>query len=103
ALREFNVTGIDVAAIAKEKEFQSRSGRRYAPERIFLPGQKNPIVFPPSSKVLHLLQRVRDEAHRFGITRHRKSRGKRAIESELARIPGVGPKRQKLLIERFGA
>ncbi|MFH1016950.1 MAG: excinuclease ABC subunit UvrC [Pseudomonadota bacterium] len=100
--REIGIGDVDLASIAKEKEFRSRSGRTYAPERIFLPGQKNPIVFPSASPVLHLMMRVRDEAHRFGITRHRKSRGKKALESILNRIPGVGPRRLRALIRFFG-
>jgi excinuclease ABC subunit C len=102
-LREAGVSGVELVSIAKEKELVSRSGKKYAPERIFLPGQKNPLVFAPSSPVLHLLQRVRDEAHRFGITRHRRSRGKSALASILRRIPAVGPSRQKALVRALGS
>ncbi len=101
-VREIGIQDMDLASIAKEKELRSRSGTKYAPERIFLPGRKNPIVFPSASPVLHLLMRVRDEAHRFGITRHRKSRGKKSLQSVLLRVPGIGPHRLKVLIRFFG-
>jgi excinuclease ABC subunit C len=103
ALAEAAAEGFAVISIAKEKELVSRTGRKYAPERLFLPGQKNPLVFVPSSPVLHLLQRVRDEAHRFGITRHRRARNRNALQSILGRIPGVGPKRQRSLLKELGS
>lgn len=86
---------IPILSIAKEKEA--------APERLFLPGQKNPIVYPKSSPLLHLLQRVRDEAHRFGITRHRRARSKKTLQSVLGRVPGVGLKRQRSLLKNLGS
>lgn len=92
---------IPVMSIAKEKELVSRSGTKYAPERLYLPGQKNPIVLLPSSPVLHLFQRIRDEAHRFGIENHRRRRSKETIHSLLKQIPGVGPKKQRLLLSTF--
>ncbi|MFH1263392.1 MAG: excinuclease ABC subunit UvrC [Pseudomonadota bacterium] len=95
ALREAGMTDLPIASIAKEREAQ--------PDRIFLPGQKNPILFPRSSPVLHLLQGVRDEAHRFGITRHRRARSRATIGSVLNRIPGIGPKRQRALLRAFGS
>ncbi len=102
-LRELNIVDVPVASLAKERELISRSGRKFAPERVFLPQQKNPIVFPSSSPLLHLLQRVRDESHRFGITRHRKARNRTTLASELTRIPGVGPGRQKILLKSLGS
>ncbi|MCB0309434.1 MAG: excinuclease ABC subunit UvrC [Bdellovibrionales bacterium] len=102
-LKDLNIEGIDVMSIAKEKELKTRSGKKYSPERFFFPGRKNAIVLEASSKILHLLMRVRDEAHRFGITRHRQSRKKSTLQSILARIPGVGPTRQKRLLTHFGS
>lgn len=61
----------------------------------------NPIVLVPSSPVLHLFQRIRDEAHRFGIENHRRRRSKETIHSLLKQIPGVGPKKQRLLLTAF--
>lgn len=72
-------------------------------ERIFLPGRKNPVTFRDNSPVLFLLQRLRDEAHRFAISYHRRLRGQGSQRSRLAEIPGIGPKRQKQLLRHFGS
>ncbi|MBM2810030.1 MAG: uvrC [Chloroflexi bacterium] len=72
-------------------------------EEVFLPGRSDPLVLPRDSAGLFLLQRVRDEAHRFAITYHRQSRGKGAIRSSLDEVPGVGPKRKRALLQRFGS
>lgn len=72
-------------------------------EEIFLPSRGDPVVLPRDSAALFLLQRVRDEAHRFAITYHRASRGKGALKSSLDEIPGVGPKRKRALLRRFGS
>jgi len=72
-------------------------------EEVFLPGRSDPIVLPRDSAGLFLLQRVRDEAHRFAITYHRASRGRGALRSSLDEIPGVGPKRKRALLQRFGS
>ena len=70
-------------------------------EEIVLPGEKESLLLPRSSPALHLIQRLRDEAHRFGITHHRKLRGKKSISSQLETIAGVGPKRRKALLSAF--
>ena len=72
-------------------------------EEIYLPGQETPIVLDKRSNALHLVQRVRDEAHRFGITHHRMLRGKAGIASELSAIPGIGEKRKVALLRAFGS
>ncbi|MBI4226850.1 MAG: excinuclease ABC subunit C, partial [Candidatus Omnitrophica bacterium] len=72
-------------------------------EHLFLPGRSEPIVLPPTSRALHLLQRVRDEAHRFAIGYHRHLRGRRALRSALDEIPGVGPRRRQDLLVQFGS
>jgi excinuclease ABC subunit C len=72
-------------------------------EEIYLPGQDTPIVLDKRSNALHLVQRVRDEAHRFGITHHRMLRGKAGIASELSAIPGIGEKRKVALLRAFGS
>ncbi len=72
-------------------------------EEIFLPGRQDPILLDKRATALHLIQHVRDEAHRFGITHHRALREKSSLQSELASIPGVGPKRQVELLRRFGS
>ena len=71
-------------------------------ERVFLPGRKNPVLLNPSSPATHLLQRVRDEAHRFAITYHRKLRGKALVASELDAIIGIGTIRKNRLLKTFG-
>jgi excinuclease ABC subunit C len=74
-----------------------------SPERVFLPGQKNPVVLRQNTSELHLLARLRDEAHRFAITFHRKLRRERNFRSVLEEIPGVGDKRKRALLGHFGS
>src|ERR1700687_2790224 len=71
-------------------------------EEIFLPGQSQPIVLSHDNPVLQLIQRLRDEAHRFGIAFHRQLRSKSAVKSALDNIPGIGPKTKKLLKQKIG-
>ncbi len=70
-------------------------------EEVFLPGDDYPVRFEKNSPGLHLLQRSRDEAHRFAITAHRKRRSKKGLESSLDKIPGVGPARRQELLKKF--
>jgi excinuclease ABC subunit C len=72
-------------------------------EEVFFPGDTHSIIIPKTSSSLKLLQRVRDEAHRFAITYHREKRSKRTIASELDDIPGVGPRTREKLIKHFGS
>lgn len=72
-------------------------------EEIFVPGKPEPVTLPHSHPALQLLQRLRDEAHRFGITFHRKLRSKEAVRSALDDVAGVGPKTKKLLKGKFGS
>lgn len=72
-------------------------------EEIYLPDRADPICLDHHTPELHLVQRIRDEAHRFGITHHRALRGKASIHSQLEDIPGVGPKRRKALLSHFGS
>ncbi len=72
-------------------------------EYVFLEGQSEPVILPPNSKALYLIQRIRDEAHRFAITYHRKLRHKRNLVSVLDHIEGVGPTRRKALWDAFGS
>ena len=81
---------IPVAALAKQFE------------EVYVPGQADPIRIPRTSEALYLLQRIRDEAHRFAITYHRQLRGKRMTESVLDDIPGLGPARRKRLVKELG-
>jgi len=72
-------------------------------EEVYLPDKPDPILIPRDAEALYLLQRVRDEAHRFAVTYHRTLRSKSMIDSILDEVPGVGPTRKKALIKRFGS
>jgi excinuclease ABC subunit C len=72
-------------------------------EEIFVPASPDPIILPRSSQGLYMVQRIRDEAHRFGITYHRKLRSDRTFKSVLDEIPGIGPKRKQALMKRYGS
>src|SRR5690554_932386 len=74
-----------------------------SPERVFVPGRKNPIVLKQNSAEMYLLERLRDEAHRFAITFHKKLRRKETLHSTLDDVPGVGPKTRKNLLRHFGS
>ncbi len=91
ALAELGVTDVALASLAKKEELV------YRPER------REPFRLGRRDKALHVLQRIRDEAHRFAVTYNRKLRRKRTVRSDLSRIPGIGPERQKLLLTRFGS
>ncbi len=104
-LGELGVTDIDAVALAKsrvEKGMDSPEITK-SDERVFLTGRKNPVVMRQNSASLLLLARIRDEAHRFAITHHKKLRGKSALHSSLNEIPGVGEKRRKELLRHFGS
>jgi excinuclease ABC subunit C len=105
AMRELGIETLEVVALAKMRvESAPRSSKiERVEERVFLPGQSNPIVLRRNSNALFLLQRVRDEAHRFAITYHKKLRGKQALYSALDRIPGIGGKRKRALLRAFGS
>ena len=90
-LNESRIGSIAAASIAKENE------------EVFLPGRDDPVVLPSSSQALFMLQRIRDEAHRFAITYHRKTRQKSAVASVLDDVPGIGPKKKKALMRHFGS
>ncbi|WKZ39627.1 MAG: excinuclease ABC subunit UvrC [Anaerolineales bacterium] len=72
-------------------------------EEIFFPHRSEPLILPRHSQGLYLVQRIRDEAHRFGITAHRKKRSKLGLASQLDSIPGIGPTRRKALLKHFGS
>ncbi len=91
----------EVPMIGLAKSRPRRGGRPAAEERVFLPGATGPIELPRNSAVRHLLERIRDEAHRFAITYHRQRRGR--IASRLDSIPGIGNERRKSLLRRFGS
>jgi excinuclease ABC subunit C len=95
-LEELGVPGITLIGVAKGAD------RRPGQEQLFLLGRDTPTILPPDSKGLHLIQRVRDEAHRFAITGHRRKRAKRHSQSILETIPGLGPVKRRELLKQFG-
>jgi excinuclease ABC subunit C len=100
-LQELDIAGPDVIGLAKARSGEEGTGREF--ERVFLPGVEEPVILEPTSSTTHLVARVRDEAHRFAITYHRKLREKRAVHSELDDIPGIGEVRKKALLRHFGS
>ena len=92
-----------VVGIAKARPERGKETKRKAKteERLILPGAHAPLELPRNSGIRHLLERIRDEAHRFAITYHRKERGK--IKSQLDSVPGVGAVKRKALLKRFGS
>ncbi|MDA8163525.1 MAG: excinuclease ABC subunit UvrC, partial [Desulfobacteraceae bacterium] len=95
-VRDLGLEGaIELASIAKEREEEG--------EKLFRPGRKNPILLPRHAPVLLYLMRIRDEAHRYGITFHRRWRGKRTLASVLDEVPGIGPARKKALLQTLGS
>ena len=123
--------GCDVVALAKERSFAPRASKQgleqvrqagagklddyvvatadeaqdageVRPERVFVPGSKDAIALAKGSSELYLMTRIRDEAHRFAITHHRKRRGKRSLESVFDGIKGVGPATKRKLVQHFG-
>ena len=88
---ELSIADIPVVALAKQFE------------EIYLPARERPVMLPRDSPALYLVQRIRDEAHRFAITFHRATRGKTALTSPLDEVKGIGPKRKKALIQHFGS
>ena len=95
-LDELEMDWIQVVAVAKGRS------RKPGMEQLFLAGQSMPTILPADSPALHLIQQIRDEAHRFAITGHRQRRAKARKTSLLEEIPGLGPKRRRELLKQFG-
>jgi excinuclease ABC subunit C len=95
-MAELGLTDIQLMGVAKGVE------RKPGMEQLLLPQQEKPLQLPPDSPALHLIQQVRDEAHRFAISGHRAQRGKKRTASMLEEISGVGEKRRRNLLARFG-
>jgi excinuclease ABC subunit C len=93
---ELQVTDVTLVGVAKGPE------RKAGLETLFLSGQSEPIILPADSPALHLIQQIRDEAHRFAITGHRQRRAKARGKSPLEGVPGVGAKRRRDLLNQFG-
>ena len=90
-LAETGRLDVPIVALAKERE------------ELFLPERADPVILPARSQALFLVQRIRDEAHRFAVTYHQKVRARRAVRSALDDVPGVGPAKKRALLRRFGS
>jgi excinuclease ABC subunit C len=89
--QELGIEGVNLISLAKQEE------------EIFFPNRPDSLRLPRNSEALHLLQRIRDEAHRFGITFHRSLRAKHGLASQLDNIQGIGPRRRRALLAKFGS
>ena len=89
--REMGIEGVKLISLAKRQE------------EVFMPNRADSLRLPKNSQALYLLQRIRDEAHRFGITFHRSLRAKKGLHSQLDAIPGIGPRRRRALLQKFGS
>ena len=95
-LQELQIEGLRLVAVAKGRE------RKPGKEQLFLSGHSGATILPADSPALHLIQQIRDEAHRFAITGHRQRRGRARTASSLEQIPGVGSKRRQTLLKNLG-
>jgi len=105
---DLGVEGIALASLAKERDEESPSPRvlRHGGqkrEKLFLPGVKDPVMLAPDAPALLLLQRIRDESHRFAITYHRELRRKTQLRSILDELPGIGPVKRRALLRTLGS
>ena len=91
ALAELGITDVALCGLAKRLE------------EVWVPGEEDPVILPRTSEGLYLLQRIRDEAHRFAINHHRGRRSKTMVESALDQVPGLGEIRRKALVNHFGS
>ena len=91
ALTEMGIEGVEVASLAKRLE------------EVYRPDRPDPVILPRSSEAMYLVQRIRDEAHRFAITYHRSLRGREMTASAFDEVPGIGPARRRALLDRFGS
>jgi len=89
--KQMGIEGVKLISLAKREE------------EVFIPNRAESLRLPKHSQALHLLQRIRDEAHRFGITYHRSLRAKTGLHSQLDAIPGIGPRRRRALLQKFGS
>jgi len=96
ALEALGVGGLPLVGVAKGPD------RRPGAEQLWLPGRETALLLPPDSPAMHLIQQIRDEAHRFAIQAHRQRRAKARTASVLEEIPGIGPKRRQRLLREFG-
>jgi excinuclease ABC subunit C len=108
ALRDLGISGVDIIGLAKEQRDALGDKKGLDPavakdaDRVYLPGRKDPVYLAKWPAAHFLLQRIRDEAHRFAVTYHRRLKEKRNMRSLLDDIPGIGTARKKALLAAFG-
>jgi excinuclease ABC subunit C len=105
ALNDLGIRDLEVVGIAKSRlQVDEETGaRRHSDEKLYRPQRKNAVLFPVNSPTLFLLQRVRDEAHRFAVTYHKALRSKQRLRSALEDVSGVGGQRKTQLLRHFGS
>jgi excinuclease ABC subunit C len=107
AVKDAGVSGVDVIALAKERKPTLRDALNakvtQLPERVFVPNRRDPVILPSNSPEMHMLARIRDEAHRFAIGYQRQLMRKARVRSQLETIPGIGASRRKALLRHFGS
>jgi len=96
ALEELGVRGVTLVGVSKGPD------RRPGQEQLWLSARNTPTILPADSPAMHLIQQIRDEAHRFAVTAHRQRRGRARQSSVLETIRGIGPKRRQRLLRQFG-
>jgi excinuclease ABC subunit C len=101
ALRDNDIAAVDAVALAKGK--QGEKVKKKTEEKVFIPHRKNPVIFPKQSRALFLLQRIRDEAHRFAISYHKTLKKKKDFTSIMESVPGIGTKTVKAVLKHFGS
>jgi len=103
--KDLNIRDVDLVSLAKERVIEGTHPARVekSEEKIFHPQYKAPLVLPTRSPLIHFLDRIRDEAHRFAISHHKKVRKKETLKTVLEDIPGIGETRKKELLRYFGS
>jgi excinuclease ABC subunit C len=106
-VEDLKIEGLDVVGLAKSRvldgDRDDLGAPARSPERVFLPGRKDPVALRSNTDELHLMTYLRDEAHRFANSFHRQVRDKKVLRSTLEEIPGVGPARRRALLKTFGS
>jgi len=99
-LEKLDIVTVGAVGLAKE---EGRHDKGMSAEKLFLPNVKDPLILKRNSPILFMLQKIRDEAHRFAIAFHRRRRAKATVKSALDAVPGIGPAKRKALLQRFGS
>jgi excinuclease ABC subunit C len=100
-LSELGLQNISAIGLAKDKDTGFKKVGRNTSDKVYLPNVKDPILFPGHSASLRFLQQIRDEAHRFAITYHKKLRGKQGLQTILDEVPGIGEIKRRALLREF--